>query len=61
MRCREILEEAPIAVAVAREALSLLVRWYKKTRREIMVARALNTAEGRALLAQAMLSAPYQG
>ena len=61
MRCREILEEASVAVAVIRGVFSSLVRWYLKAREDVLVARALNTAEGRALLAQAMLSAPYQG
>jgi hypothetical protein len=57
MRCREILEEVSIAVAVIREAFSSLVRWYKQARSDVLVVRALDTREGRAMLAQAMLSA----
>jgi hypothetical protein len=51
-----ILEEVSIAVAVAREAFSSLVRWYKRTRRDVLLARVLSTPEGRAAIAKAMVS-----
>ena len=51
-----VLEELSIFVAISCGVFSSVVRWYKRTRRDILLARALSTPEGRAAIAKAMVS-----
>ena len=50
-----IIREIGIALAVMKQAVSSFARWYVLARRNVLIARALNTVEGREKLAEAMI------